>query len=162
MKALAFCGSSDSVGFHEHCEPRFFRPASFPRLLRPVPLISSEVCAGFPSPADDHIEGEFDLQELLIKNPPATFLIRVAGESMRDVQICPGDLLVVDRSREARDGSIVVACLDGEFTVKRLRKKGKRVWLQPENGEFPVIDIDAEREFQVWGVVTARITALKS
>jgi DNA polymerase V len=140
----------------------FFHPASFPRLLRPVPLITAEVCAGFPSPADDHIEGEFDLQELLIKNPPATFLIRVAGESMKDAHICPGDLLVVDRSREARDGSIIVACLDGEFTVKRLRKKGKRVWLQPENGQFPVIEIEAEREFQVWGVVTARISQLKS
>lgn len=140
----------------------FFRPASFPRLLRPVPLISAEVCAGFPSPADDHIEGEFDLQELLIKNPPATFLVRVAGESMKEAHICPGDLLVVDRSKEARDGSIVVACLDGEFTVKRLRKKGKRVWLQPENGEFPSIEINAERDFQVWGVVTSRISQLKS
>jgi DNA polymerase V len=141
---------------------RFFRPVSFPRLLRPLPLVSAKVCAGFPSPADDHIEGEFDLQELLIKNPPATFLVRVAGESMRDAHICPGDLLVVDRSKEARDGSIIVACLDGEFTVKRLRKKGRRVWLQSENGEFPSIEIKPEQEFQVWGVVTARISQLKS
>jgi DNA polymerase V len=92
-----------------------------------VPLVSSKVCAGFPSPADDHIEGVFDLNELLIKNPPATFMVRVAGESMREAHIYPGDLLVVDRSKEARDGSIIVACLDGEFTVKRLRKKGRKV-----------------------------------
>jgi DNA polymerase V len=141
---------------------RFCRALQFPRLRVPLPMVSAKGCAGFPSPADDQIEGEFDLNELFIKNPPATFLVRVEGESMKEANICPGDVLVVDRSVEARDGSIIVACLDGEFTVKRLRKQCERVWLQPENGEFPIIEIDEEREFQVWGVATARISQLKS
>jgi DNA polymerase V len=141
---------------------QFYRPAPFPRLRVAVPMVSARVCAGFPSPADDHMEGAFDLNELLIKNPPATFMVRVAGESMRDAQIFPGDILVVDRSVEAKDRSIIVACLDGEFTVKRLRKHGDRVWLQPENSAFPELEITAERDFQVWGVVTARVSQFKA
>ena len=140
---------------------QFLRPASFPRLRVPLPLVSAAVCAGFPSPADDHMEGEFDLNELLIANPPATFLVRVAGESMKEVDICHGDLLIVDRSVEAKDGHIVVACLDGEFTVKRLRRQARRVWLQPANEQFPRIEINADREFQVWGVVTGKVTQFK-
>ena len=136
------------------------RAAPYPRLRVPLPLVSPRICAGFPSPADDHTEGEFDLNELLIKNPPATFLIRVEGESMKEAHICPGDLLVVDRSAQAHDGSIVVACLDGEFTVKRLRRKGGRVWLQPENSAFPELEITPERDFQVWGVVPSKVTQL--
>ena len=140
---------------------QFFRPAPFPRLRVALPLVSTEVCAGFPSPADDHIEGEFDLNELLIGNPPASFLVRVSGESMKEADICHGDLLIVDRSVEARDGHIVVACLDGEFTVKRLRREGQRVWLQPANVDFPRIEVNRERDFQVWGVVTGKVTQFK-
>ncbi len=126
-----------------------------------LPLVSAEVRAGFPSPADDHLEGEFDLNELLISNPPATFLVRVAGESMKEVDICHGDLLIVDRAVEAKPGHIVVACLDGEFTVKRLCKQGCAMWLQPANDDFPRIPIGADREFQVWGVVTGKVTQFK-
>ena len=141
----------------------FHRPASFPRLRVPLPLFSAQVRAGFPSPADDHLEGEFDLNELLITNPPATFLMRVAGLSMtgKKVQIHEGDLLVVNRAIKARDGHIVIACLDGEFTIKMLRKEGTRVWLQPANEEFANIEITAERDFQVWGVVTSKVTEFK-
>ena len=88
-------------------------------------------------------------------------MVRVAGESMQGAQIFPGDILVVDRSVEAKDRSIIVACLDGEFTVKRLRKHGGRVWLQLENSAFPEMEITAERDFQVWGVVTARVSQFK-
>ena len=140
---------------------QFYRPASFPRLRVPLPHFAGEVRAGFPSPADDHMEGEFDLNELLISNPPASFLVRVSGESMKEADICHGDLLIVDRSVEARDGHIVVACLDGEFTVKRLRQEGKRVWLQPANVDFPRIEVNRERDFQVWGVVTGKVTQFK-
>lgn len=139
----------------------FQRPAPFPRLRVPLPLVSARVCAGFPSPADDHLEGAFDLNELLVKNPPATFLVRVSGESMAGVeapQIANGDLLVVDRAAEAKDGSVVVACLDGEFTVKRLRRAKGRVWLQPANREFPEIAVGPGQELVIWGVVTARVS----
>ena len=140
---------------------RFQRAAPFPRLRVPLPLVSARVCAGFPSPADDHLEGEFDLNELLIANPASTFLIRAQGESMagkQAPQIDHGDLLVVDRAAEAHDGSIVVACLDGEFTVKRLRKTKDRVWLVPENHAFPEIEVSAGQELVIWGVVKARVS----
>lgn len=140
----------------------FRRAVPFPRLRVPVALVSSRVCAGFPSPADDHLEGEFDLNELLIRNPASTFFIRVSGESMKGKadapQICHGDLLVVDRAAEAHDGSVVVACLDGEFTVKRLRRAKGQVWLVPENKAFPEIEIRAGQELVIWGVVKARVS----
>ena len=139
-----------------------FRPVPFPRLRVPLPLVSARVCAGFPSPADDHLEGEFDLNELLIHHPASTFLIRAQGESMAGKQsprIADGDLLLVDRAAEARDGSIVVACLDGEFTVKRLRKGlDGRVWLVPENKAFPEIEVGPGQELVIWGVVKARVS----
>ena len=139
----------------------FLRATPFPRLRVPLPLFAVEVRAGFPSPADDHLEGQFDLNELFIANPPATFMVRVAGESMKEVNICDGDLLIVDRSIQAHDGHIVVACLDGEFTVKRLCRAGGRVSLQPANPAFPRLEISPEREFQVWGVVTGKFTQFK-
>ncbi len=142
------------------CHP-FLRATPSPSLRVPLPLAAAECRAGFPSPADDHLEGEFDLNELLITNPPATFLVRVAGESMKEANICHGDLLIVDRSTAAHAGHIVVACLDGEFTVKRLCREGGRVWLQPANEQFPRIEIGPDREFQVWGVVTGKVTQFK-
>ena len=106
-----------------------------------------------------------DLNELLIRNPPATFLVRSAGLSMVgkkvDVQIHPGDLLVVNRAIEPRDGHVIIACLDGEFTIKQLRIEGKRLWLQPANEDFPCIEISSERDFRVWGVVESKITQFK-
>ncbi|MCX8494006.1 MAG: translesion error-prone DNA polymerase V autoproteolytic subunit [Chthoniobacterales bacterium] len=93
------------------------------RLSLKLPLVSASVEAGFPSPADDHMERGIDLNEELIRNPAATFLIRVQGESMRDAGIHSGDTLIVDKSVTPYDRQIVVAMIDGEFTVKRLRKK---------------------------------------
>lgn len=120
-----------------------------------LPLVSSSVEAGFPSPADDHMERAIDLNEELIRNPIATFFIRVKGESMRDAGINDGDILIVDKSIDPQDRQIVIAQINGEFTVKRLRSVGGRVYLEPSNPDFPVIDVTDEGDYPtVWGVVT--------
>ncbi|CCB89194.1 LexA family protein [Simkania negevensis] len=120
----------------------------------PLPLFSSSVKAGFPSPAEDHIEEKLDLNRLMIEHPAATFFLRVEGESMENANIYPGDILVVDRALTPHNGLIIVAVLNGEFTVKRLKKKGNRLYLLPENPAFPEVEITTETEFQIWGVVT--------
>jgi DNA polymerase V len=120
----------------------------------PIPAFLSPVQAGFPSPADDYIEKKLDLNELVIQKPAATFFVRVEGESMQDANIFSGDVLVVDRSLEAKSGDVVVAVLNGEFTVKRLVVQGQKVWLQPENPRFAKMAVDGGSDFQVWGVVT--------
>jgi len=119
-----------------------------------LPFFQTPIQAGFPSPADDLVEKALDLNDLLIEHPAATFFVRVQGNSMQDAHILEGDVLIVDRAKEAATGSIVVAVLNGEFTVKRIEKKGSTVWLVPENKKFPPIEIRPEMEFQVWGVVT--------
>jgi DNA polymerase V len=120
----------------------------------PLPIFLSEVPAGFPSPAEGYLDGATDLNALLIKHPAATFFVRVSGESMKDADIHSGDVLVVDRALEPKHRDIVVAHLSGEFTVKRIIKRGKRLFLAPENPAFPPIEVNHEEEFQVWGVVT--------
>ena len=119
-----------------------------------IPLVSARVQAGFPSPADDHMERSLDLNEHLVRNPAATFFVRVQGESMRDAGIHSGDILVVDRSVSAEDRQIVVAMLDGDFTVKRLRRKKAQVFLEAGNDSFPPIEISENQELVIWGVVT--------
>lgn len=120
----------------------------------PMPLFSSCIAAGFPSPAEDYIEKRLDLNELMIKHPIATFFVRVAGESMVDAGIRSGDILVVDRSVSPASGKIVVAVLNGEFTVKRLVIGKRGVSLIAENKSYPTIDVTKDMDFQVWGVVT--------
>ena len=102
-----------------------------------IPLVSSSVPAGFPSPADDYIEGQLDLNEHFIRNPSSTFCVRVTGESMKDAGILPQDILIVDRSLDWKDGSIVIAVVDGELTVKRLFQQRGHVALVPENPDYP-------------------------
>ena len=126
----------------------------FPRLRVEVPLFDARVAAGFPSPADGYIQRPIDLNEFLIQNQPATFIVRAEGESMIHAPIQPGDYLVVDRSLEPRNGDVVIAVVDGEFTVKTLRVARRRSWLQAENPAFPDLEIGEEREGLVWGVVT--------
>lgn len=123
---------------------------------RPVilPLFSSVVPAGFPSPADDYIEQELDLNKLMVKNPAATFFVRVEGESMCEAHIHTGDILVIDRSAHPGNGKIVLATLNGEFTVKRLLKKGQELYLVAENPHFEPIAISQSMDFQIFGVVT--------
>ncbi|MCP4613836.1 MAG: translesion error-prone DNA polymerase V autoproteolytic subunit [Planctomycetes bacterium] len=118
------------------------------------------VSAGFPSPAADYEEDKLDLNRHLIKNPAATFFIRVAGYSMMGAGIYSGDLLIVDRSLEPRDKSVVIAIIDGELTVKRIRIRKKKITLEPENTNYSVRQITEETDFQVWGVVTNVVHAL--
>jgi DNA polymerase V len=118
-----------------------------------IPLASSPVSAGFPSPADDHVEQHLDLNEYLVKHPAATFFVRVDGDSMLGAGIRSGDILIVDRSLEADDGRVVVAVIDGEFTVKRILKNNGKLFLAPENEAYEPIEIKEEMDFEVWGVV---------
>ena len=118
------------------------------------PFFMSAVEAGFPSPAEDYVEGSLDLNKHLIKHPAATFFVKVSGDSMINACMYPGDILIVDRSIEAVDKKIVIAVLDGEFTVKRLRCRGNLFFLEPENEDYPPIKITEEMAFEVWGVVT--------
>ena len=126
-------------------------------LQQVVPLYGSYVTAGFPSPADDFLEKKIDLNEYLIRNKASTFLVRVAGDSMSGAGICTGDILVVDRSVTPRNKHIIVGAINGEFTVKRFIKENKRIILQPENPAYKAIEITAESDFNVWGVVTFAI-----
>ncbi len=119
-----------------------------------IPLVAANVEAGFPSPADDHLERSLDLNEHLVKNPAATFFVRVKGESMRDAGISTGDILVVDRSVQPKDRQIVVAMLDGDFTVKRLRRRKGRFFLEAENNAYPPIEVGENQELVIWGAVT--------
>jgi DNA polymerase V len=125
-----------------------------------IPFFTSSVQAGFASVADEHIETYLDLNDLVVKHPAATFFVRVSGESMKDAGIHPGDILVVDRSLTASSGKVVVACLDGEFLVKRFMPEGAIIRLVSANPRFLDMKIDPEKsDFRVWGVVTYVIHA---
>lgn len=115
------------------------------------PLFLTRVPAGFPSPADDYVEGTLDLNDLVIRRPEATFFVRVEGDSMVDAGIHPGDLLVIDRSVEPHDGDVVIAALDGEMTVKRVRRGEEALWLVADNEAYPPQRVTTE--LVVWGVV---------
>ena len=119
-----------------------------------LPLYLSPVQAGFPSPADDYMEGKLDLHKHLVRNESATFFLRASGNSMEGAGIFDGDLLVVDRSIEATHNRIVIAALDGELTVKRLIRQRGKVYLAPENPEYPKFDITNREYVHIWGVVT--------
>lgn len=122
-------------------------------MRRPRPLFSAKVEAGFPSPADDYLEGSLDLTARLVSNPAATFFVRVTGESMTGAGIFSGDLLVVDRSLSPESGNVVIAVLDGELTVKRLWRSNGHVELRAENPAYPPIRLSGTMELDVWGVV---------
>lgn len=119
-----------------------------------LPLFLAPVQAGFPSPADDYVDQRINLHDLLVKNPPATFFLRAAGESMIDAGIHDGDLLIVDRSVEAASGRVVIAALDGELTVKRLERRRGRTYLVPANDDYREIDITEREYVHLWGVVS--------
>lgn len=120
----------------------------------PLPIFSAGVQAGFPSPAESYLDKTLDLNELLIAHPAATFFVRVIGDSMQGAGIFSGDILVVDRSLKAAHQKIIVAIVDGEFTVKRLHIDQERICLVPENPAYPLMEIQETSDFQVWGVVT--------
>lgn len=132
-------------------KPEIYRPIESGR---PLPFFIEGVKAGFPSPADDYIEKLLDLNELMISHPAATFFVRAEGCSMEGAGIFSGDILVVDRSLEAVSGKIIIAVVNGEFTVKRLVKRKEALFLEAENPRYKPIQITPDLDFLVWGVVT--------
>ena len=163
-------GSGRPAGRGPYGEPT--RPVRLPvslvdRVLRfvrnresAVPLYACGVSAGFPSPADDYLEGALDLNEHLVRQPAATFFVRARGDSMEGAGIQDGDLLIVDRSLEATAGRIVIAALNGELTVKRLARAGGRLRLEAENPAYAPIEFNEGDDIRLWGVVTNVIHAL--
>lgn len=124
-----------------------------------LPYAECGVRAGFPSPAQDYLTEAIDLNRDIIRNAATTFYARVVGDSMKDAGIDEGDILVVDKSLEPADGSIVIAFIDGDFTVKRVKQdpSGECLWLMPENDNYPPIKVEEGSHFEVWGVVTYTI-----
>ncbi len=140
-------------------EFEFFIPETLKETL--LPLFSAKISAGFPSPAEDFIEQRLDLNKYLIKNPSSTFLVKVNGESMKNAGILNGDILIVDRSINPTDKTIILCVLNGEFTVKRISKRGEKLFLIPENDQFKPIEIVDGMDFRVWGVVVFAIHKMK-
>ena len=122
-----------------------------------LPFVNQGISAGFPSPADDFLDIKIDLNREFIKNPNATFYARVRGKSMIGAGLNDGDLLIIDRSLEPENKKIAVCFIDGEFTVKRIKKEKEIIWLMPENKEYTPIRVTADNEFIIWGVVTTVI-----
>ena len=136
-----------------------FYPTSSPSRLS-LPLFTGKVAAGFPSPADDYVEKNLDLNELLVQKPAATFFVRAQGESMLGAGIHSNDILVVDRSLEVVPGKVVICAINGELTVKRLERVNEQWQLKAENPAYADILIHDELELVIWGVVTNVIHAL--
>lgn len=130
----------------------FYRPADLREIIA-LPLFSDLVQCGFPSPAADYVEQRIDLNELLVQHPSSTYFVKAAGDSMIEAGISNGDLLVVDSSRAANHGDIVIAAVDGEFTVKRLQLR-PTVQLNPMNNAYSPILIESENTLDIFGVVT--------
>ena len=118
-----------------------------------IPLLNDSVSAGFPSPADDYTEENIDLNEHLISNPFSTFFLRVKGDSMINAGIKDKDLIIVDKSLIAKPGNIVIAMIDGEFTIKRLSIKNDELYLKAENNNYPNFRFKNHVDVQIWGVV---------
>ena len=121
--------------------------------LLSLPYANEGVQAGFPSPAQDFMELALDFNQDMVKNPLATFYARVKGDSMIDDGIDDGDMLLIDRSLTASEGTLAVCAIDGEFTLKRIHKEGDRLFLMPANRDFKPIEISEGQDFIVWGVV---------
>ncbi len=123
-------------------------------------LYSSQPSAGFPVPGDDHVEKSLDLNDLLIKLPHSTFFFKVEGDSMEGAKIFSGDILVVDRSIEAKDRSIVLAAVYGEMVVKRLVIRSNKIELHSENQAYEPIALNGDEDCYLWGVVVGLVRAL--
>ncbi|MDI4635838.1 translesion error-prone DNA polymerase V autoproteolytic subunit [Pelomonas sp. V22] len=127
-----------------------------------VAVAAFSVQAGFPSPAEDHSAKRIDLNEVLIKHPLATYLMRVSGASMREAGIDDGDVVLVDRAIKPSHGHVVVAVVDGDFTVKRLWKRGSNIKLKAENPTYPDIVPKDGQTVEIWGVVTKSIKSMRA
>lgn len=119
-----------------------------------LPLAGSKIKAGFPSPAEDFLDTGIDLNKELIKNPASTFLGKVSGDSMQDLGISDGDIVIIDKSKEVVDGKIVVCFIDGEFTMKTIKFEENFCWLMPANENYKPLKVTKDNEFIVWGIVT--------
>lgn len=119
-----------------------------------IPFVTSQIPAGFPSPADDFVDLKLDLNEHLVKHPAATFFVKVSGDSMLGAGIHDGDILVVDRSLEVHNGAIIIAALHGELMVKRYKIIQGKTFLHPENTAYKPVEVTRDMEFAVWGVVS--------
>jgi DNA polymerase V len=119
-----------------------------------LPLVDAFISAGFPSPAEDYLEGKLDLNKLLIKNPSSTFFARVRGSSMIDIGIHDSDILIIDKSLEPKHNSVLICFIDGEFTVKKVQKIDGDMYLIPQSKDFAPIKVEKGSDFRLWGVVT--------
>ena len=128
-------------------------PAST-RILLELPYVKEGISAGFPSPADDFIDTAIDLNHELIKHPSSTYFGKVRGNSMKDLGIHDGDLLVIDNSLEPATGKVAVCYIDGEFTVKSLKIEKDSIWLLPANSSYKPILATKDNDFMIWGIVT--------
>lgn len=122
-----------------------------------LPIFFESVSAGMPSQTGDFIEAKMDLNDFKIKNPSSTFFVKVSGNSMINAGIYDKDMLIVDRSVEPKDGKVVIAVLDGDLTVKRLKINNGKIFLIAENPEYQPIEVGNESRFEIWGVVTSVI-----
>lgn len=125
-----------------------------PSAAQALPFADLGIKAGFPSPAQDYLTESLDLMKEIVRHPAATFFARVCGDSMKDVGIHDGDILVVDKSLSPKSGDIAVCYIDGEFTVKKLKISKSVIWLLPSNEGYKPIKVTSENDFIVWGVVT--------
>ncbi|MEM1243973.1 MAG: translesion error-prone DNA polymerase V autoproteolytic subunit [Pseudomonadota bacterium] len=148
MKILVLFSIIEKVSISE----KFFT------MLIPMPICS--VQAGFPSPADDYIETNLSLDDYLIDQPAATLFVRVRGISMVDAGIVENDILVVNRALTAKNGDIVIACIAGEYTLKKLRIDEKS-WLEPANPDFPKIELKSNTDDFIFGVVSGVVRKLR-
>lgn len=123
----------------------------------PLPYADGGIQAGFPSPAQDYISESIDLNREIVRHPAATFYGRVSGDSMIGDGIDPDDIIVIDRSLEPQDDDLAVCCVDGDFTLKRIRLETDKVWLIPANESFDPILVTPDTRFEIWGVVTYTI-----
>jgi DNA polymerase V len=124
-------------------------------------LLDQSVKAGFPNPAEDASGNPLDLNQLVVRHPAATFYLRVDGDSMQGIGLKTGDIVAVDKALEARHGDVVVAAVNGEFTLKRLKKEGDKAWLVAENPHFAPIALHEAEDATVWGVVTFAVQKLR-
>lgn len=124
-----------------------------------IPVLSTPISAGFPSPALDFIDLSIDMNKYLIKRPTSTFYGRVKGQSMKDVGISDGDLLVIDKSIAPKDDQVAVCYLDGEFTLKKIKLEKDICWLIPANEAYQPIQVTSQNDFLIWGIVTHVIKA---
>lgn len=145
----------DSVAGKQICQIEVYKIAE--SILQEMPLILTKIQAGFPSPAEDYHEERLSLDKELIRNRSATFFARVTGDSMINSGIYDGDLVIVDKALEPKADSVLLCVMDGDFTLKKVRKIGKDMYMMPENPDFAPLKISEDNDFRVWGVVTYSI-----